>query len=277
MAILAVVSDLHGNHPAGLMPAEGVTLQNGNHVAPNIIQRWSWDRWMAFRDAVGEALEHDGGPLHVVVNGEICDGHHHGSTEFISASKSIMRDIGRAILRPLMELKPATLHVLRGTEVHAGAEGADDDEIAKALDAERDPATGAASFYHLRADFAGTRVDIKHHGRGASLPWTAGGNANRLAAQLIHDYYDDPPEQRPHLALRAHVHRYADSYHLHPIRAIFSDAWQLNTVYGHRIDGGSSLRPVGGLIVYCDGAPRPRVERLHWTAPRAPMLTYGGQ
>lgn len=279
MAIVADVSDLHCNHPAGLLPIEGVETQSGNVLMPNLVQQWSWDRWLAFRDAVGEALARHGGPLHIIVNGEFVDGFHHGSTEFLSSSKVVMRAIARSTMQPLLDLEPATVHALSGTEAHSGKEGEDDEEVAASIGAVRDPRTGAATFYHLRAEFDGVRFDVKHHGPGAGQPWTAGGNALRLAARLVYDYWSDPPEERPHLALRAHVHRFADSGNQHPIRVIYSDAWQVNSVFGHKVDGGSAMRPVGGLIVHCDGNSTRRpyeVERHYWLAPRAPMLRYAG-
>lgn len=271
--VAAIVSDLHSNHPSGLFPADGITQENGNVILPNLVQRWTWDRWVEFWRLVSETRSREGGRLFVFVLGEHVDGFHHGSTEFLSANRETMRRIGLAVMRPALALNPNGLFCLKGTEVHSGKQGEDDEQIARELGAVQDPKTGQHAFYHLRVEINGTRFDMKHHTRSASLPHTAGGNANRLAAKLVYEHYNDPETQRPHLAFRGHVHKYADSYNLHPIRVIVNDPFQMDTVFGHKIDDGAALRPIGGHIVVCDG-DNYRVERHAWAPTRTPMLTF---
>ena len=272
--LVVIVSDLHCNSPAGLFPPGGLADLNGNHTSPNTVQRWLWDRWLRFWDVTAESVK-QAGRWHLIVNGEVVDGFHHRSTEFIFSTKTDMRALGMEVLRPALELSPTSTFIVRGTEAHSGPQGEDDEEAGRVVGGNTDPITGASSFQHLRVAVNGTPLDIKHHTRGARLPWTRGGNANRLAAQLTYEHYHDDPADRPLLAIRSHVHLYADSGALHPIRVIVTDPWQLQTAYAHKIDAGAGLSPVGGLHVWCDG-PNFEVEHAEgkqWFRPkREPML-----
>lgn len=269
--VLAVVSDLHAGHPAGLLSPRGVVNAHGNVTAPNDVQRWAWERWEKYWDDVSEARKKVSGRLVVAVLGEFVDGFHHRSTEILTPSEGAMIQAGIDVMGPAVALKPDALVVVKGTEAHSGNEGGRDNAIAAKLGAVEDPATQQNSFYQRTISVNGTRFHLAHHVGGARLPWTKGGNANRLAAELVHSHFGDPAP--PHVAFRGHIHPNSriDSGRLHPIRVIVSYCWQLSSTFGHKIDTGGGLRPVGGDIVYCDG-DHYEIDYREWKLARDPVL-----
>ena len=77
----------------------------------------------------------------------------------------------------------------------------------------------------------------------------------RLATQIFTEAADyavrkNLPLTYPHVALRGHMHRWADSGTAQPVRAIGVPAWQLATSFVHRISQ-STLSDIGGLTILC--------------------------
>ena len=142
--------------------------------------------------------------------------------------------------------------MLRGTEAHSGPSGAMDETLARELGAEAATADGPASWWQLRLEVEGVRLDVAHHppGGGGRRPWTAANFAATLAAMAFYETAARG-EKPPHLYVRGHVHRPGDSYDAHPVRALVLPSWQLTTSYGYRIGGGAL--PVGGAYVVCSG------------------------
>ncbi|MGQ0601750.1 MAG: hypothetical protein ACT4QE_08650, partial [Anaerolineales bacterium] len=106
------------------------------------------------------------------------------------------------------------------------------------------------------------RLDFAHHGRMGGRPWSRANVTQTLAAQIWmeHARRGDPP---PHLAVRSHYHKVADSYDAHPTRVIQTPAWQLHTAYAHRVVP-EELSDIGGMILAVteDGID---VKKLTWT------------
>ena len=103
----------------------------------------------------------------------------------------------------------------------------------------------------MAADVSGVRIDLAHHASMGSRPWTEKNAANTLAS-IVMMRYAQRDDKLPHLVLRGHVHRHADSWDNYPTRAIFLPAYQLKTAFVYRIAGEARVSDLGMIVVKCD-------------------------
>jgi hypothetical protein len=262
--ILAVVGDLHCGSSLGLCPAQGIDLDDGGHYSPSKTQTWVWGLWVEYWERVREAKKRLGARLVCVLNGEPIDGVHHGTVQLVSAHLGTQMEIARQCLSEAQRLSPEAWHVTRGTEAHSGKSAPADEAIARWLEAEKDPETGASSSYHVLLDLNGVGVDITHHGRAGLRPWTRATGVNALAAELVYEYAR--ADWKPQLAIRNHNHTAADSFDNHAIRVVSNGCWQLASAFGKRIvpDTAPSL---GGLWIECESPGNYRLEKLRVDLP----------
>lgn len=253
--VIAVVSDLHAGSSIGLCPPEPVELDDGQSYVPSKFQRWLWQCWGEFWDAVEARLE--GAELHaLVLNGDLVDGDHHNTRQIVSRDVGVHIRLAVRCLGVPLAMKPAHVFVVRGTESHVGHSASSEEAVARILQAEghplvRDLDTDTGSWWQLRMDVDGVRLHFAHHGRMGYRPWTKSNAANLLAAQIFYEHAANG-ERHPDLAVRSHYHRTIDSYDAHPTRVIQTPCWQLRTAYVHRIVP-EELPDIGGLIVTVDG------------------------
>jgi len=115
-----------------------------------------------------------------------------------------------------------------------------------------------------------TLIDITHHGRTGQREHTRGGAAVLHAHDILLAHAKNGHEA-PNLCLRAHYHRFNDSYDSCPVRVVTSGAWQLATGYVKKV-APDTLADVGGLIVTVnpDGYD---VEKVAFQASRGPVWT----
>ena len=272
--VLAVVSDLHCGSTVGLHPAAPTELDNGALYVPSIAQDWLAENWSRFWGRVEQVAGVD--PLHVIVNGDLVDGDHHGTTEIVSRHPNAQMDIAKACFAPVLDLKPNTVAVIRGTEVHVGKSGSAEESFAKWLVAQgvtvpHCPETGNASHWHYRGLYDGVLIDAAHHGRIGARPWTKVNATMGLAAQIVMEHAMKQ-ERAPDLAIRSHYHQWVDTYDAYPTRVIQTLAWQLKTAYVHRV-AAESLAEVGGAIVTIEDGKIAHVEKVMFPVKRpAPVV-----
>lgn len=245
-ALVIVIGDTHCGSTLGLVHGDGCYRDDGEWHEPTAGQAWLWKCFTDFVKRAQKAAR--GRTVYGVLNGDLIDGNHHGSTQLISANVKDQRAIAIDALEPVTSLCDR-LFVIRGTGAHAGQASQDDDAIGKELKAVK-PREGAHSWWELRAEFGGVLFDISHHTQGGGRLWTSGGPAIRLASEALmlsacHG------ERVPALVIRSHVHRYHDSGDNIPgCRAITLPALQLRTEYGYRI--AAKPADIGGLLVQCN-------------------------
>jgi hypothetical protein len=262
MAVIAIVGDIHANSTVALAPPR-VRLDDGGEYVSSRQQRWIWRQWVAFWSEVGERRAAEGGPFYVVLNGELADDNHHATTQLISRNPADQLKVALQVLEPMTRLlgEGDRVFVLRGTEAHSGVSGSMDETLARELGAEscgeneksvKTSQEGVHSWWSLRAEIDGVRLDVAHHppGGGGRRPWTRGSFAQTLAAMRFFEAAERG-ERPPHLLVRGHVHRPGDSYDAYPVRAVVLPSWQLTTSYGWRIGGG--FLPVGGAYLVTRG------------------------
>lgn len=245
--VLAVVSDLHAGSTVGLCPASGVDLDDGGHYEPSKAQRWLWQCWRAYWDEVARERDAHRADLYVVLNGDVIDGQHHGTTQIVSGNLDVQAAVARACLEVPRALGVDRWFMVRGTEAHVGPSAQAEEALARWLGGERDRDTGTYSWWHLRLLVHDVLIDAAHHGRTGYRSWTRWNATQLLAADIALSHLQDR-ERPPDLAIRSHYHRYADSYNAQPVRVVQTPAWQLATAYVHR-RAPESLADIGGLIV----------------------------
>jgi hypothetical protein len=249
--VVAVVSDLHAGSTVALCPPE-IALDDGGAYQASKAQQWLWGLWLSFWEKVSDNRAALGADLYVVVNGDITDGDHHGTTQILSGNPTAQAAVVNAQLSVPLALRPDKLWFIRGTEAHVGKSAAFEERVALGLKKDGRPVvmssdTGTASHWQARLDIHGVRFDFAHHGRVGQRPWTKPNVTMNMAAEIFYEHarHGIP---HPHVAVRSHMHQFVDTYHAHPVRAIQTPAWQLPTAFIHRIAPGA-LADIGGLII----------------------------
>lgn len=270
--VLAVTSDQHCGSTVALCPPE-ITLDDGGSYRASKAQRWLWQSWVDYWDRVRLVRQHHKADLYQVFNGDIVDGDHHGTTQILSSNPNAQAAVVNACMAIPLGLKPDKLFFIRGTEAHAGKSGCAEERIADGLrrdkrPVEGDPDAGTASWWHCRLQIENTLIDIAHHGRTGQREHTRASQAVLHAHDLFLAHAKNG-ERPPDLALRAHYHRFNDSWDACPTRVVTTGAWQLKTAYVHRV-AADSLADIGGAIVVItdDGYT---LEKVHFKASRGPI------
>lgn len=268
--VLACVSDIHAGSTVALCPDE-IALDDGGSYRASLAQRWLWQCWRDYWERV-EAVRaaHPGASLYQVFNGDAVDGNHHGTTQILSGNPVAQAAVVNAAMRVPLSLSPDRLFFIRGTEAHVGASGNAEERIADGLrrdkrPVEGDPETGTASWWHLRAEIEGVRLDIAHHGRTGQREHT------RASAAVLHAHdvflsHAKRKEPAPDLCLRAHYHRFNDSYDACPTRVVTTGAWQLKTSYVHKV-AADTMADIGGVIVVIEDGTY-SLEKVQFHASR---------
>lgn len=249
--LIAVVSDLHAGSTVALAPPR-IELDDGGHYEASKAQRWMWERWGQFWDTVERERDRLKADLIFVCNGDATDGNHHGTTQILSGNPTAQAAVLNEVLAIPLALQPTAIAMIRGTEAHVGPSAAYEERVAVGLKKDGRPVildmeNGNASHWQVTLDVHGQRINFAHHGKIGGRPNTKMTAVYSQAFDIWteHNLRGEPP---PHLAVRSHMHRYADSYNAYPTRLIQTGAWQLATSYVHRI-APNALADVGGLLL----------------------------
>lgn len=271
--IFACVSDLHTNSKTAVCPPS-VTVDGGTWRA-NKIQHFLWanfcDYWAEVGKLAGRKKKRKK-PLIVVINGEITDGDHHGSTELIAPRNVADRvKIALATLEPMLDLNPDEVYITAGTEVHSGKGSQEDEIIGMLAEIGAVPAAEGKHIHnHLLLDVGGVLFDIAHHGRVGQLPWTGAAAVFRYAVELELLYHRSG-ERMPDVAIRSHMHTAYDSYDNAQIRVLATCGWQYPTQFVNRIAPGK-MPDVGGLIFECEKGQYELWKKPYKPLPRKPII-----
>ena len=246
-AIIAVVSDTHCGGTTALTPPD-LLIEDGGAYKQNAIQRWLYhDCWLNYWQRVSAIRKaYPRSDFYVVLNGDLVEGNHHGSTQIVSPSMRVMKDIAVATIEPHVK---ATNHlfVVKGTESHVGASALWDDLIADELGAIPNEETGSPAWWWLELEIEGVHFAFAHHGRAGMRPWTKSTGSRTIAASLTYHYYTCYNQPPPQVAVFSHVHRFSDSGLNFPVHVYTTGCWQLSTGFGHKISPGMPPE-IGGMI-----------------------------
>jgi hypothetical protein len=248
--IVAKTSDQHAGSTLGLCPPEGVRVDDDSEYRPSKAQRWTWERWTGFWKEVADVRKQLGAELYCVYNGDAVEGDHHNTSQIISRNPEPQTYITERVFG--VPQSPDKVFVVRGTEAHVGPAASSEELLAKRLKAQRTP-NKTWSWWHLRMEVHGVRLDFQHHGRVGTRPWTKTSAPGSLALEIFYEHARRGIPH-PHIAVRSHRHVYADSYDAHPTRVIGLPAWQLKTAHAHKV-APESIADIGGVftVIYPDG------------------------
>lgn len=216
--VLVVVSDTHCGSKTGLLPP-GCRDANGAEYGLSEYQRWKWERWQF---CTGPLLNRIVGkdPFDLVINGDVIEGVHHGTTEVVDADPQQHSQIATVALGPLAE-RANRLWMVQGTECHTRAS---EDSIGKGLGAEANKESRRYSWMNLDLEYRGVTVSCTHHISASLRVWTESSglglamNSERLERlRAAHD------QARVFIRSHRHVHGvYSDG---HSMLAV-TPAWQ---------------------------------------------------
>lgn len=254
--LLAAVGDIHAGSTLALCP-EKVVLDDGGEYSPAKHQKWLWENWNDYwrkAEAKREAL---GAELWAIFNGDLVDGQVKHSTQILSGNPNAQAAVMTAAMAIPLALRPDRILIVRGTEAHVGNSASAEERIADGLRRDKrpiisEPETGAASWWHWRAEIQGVVVDVTHHGRIGQREHTRQSQAV-LYAHDIHLAHTKNGERPPDLAIRSHNHKWADSFDACKPRVLGLGAWQLGTGYVHKVQPDSLADIGGALITIRDG------------------------
>jgi hypothetical protein len=253
-----------------LCPAE-IRRDDGDTWLPSKAQLWIRQCWADYWQHVYNRVSEHKARLYVVVNGECCEGVHHGTQQIVTANMKTQRAAAIELLEPVVK-EANKFFVVRGTEAHSGRSASEDEAIAADLGAEKGEETGACSWWHLELTAEGVHHSFDHHATVYGWrPWTEKAAAARQSA-IVQSECAERGEVPPHICTYSHGHYFADSGLGTRPRVIYTLGWQLQTAYAHRRGGGHRIRPIGGMIYVCqDGHCEPELwdrlpkRRMPWT------------
>ena len=245
--LIACTSDHHCGSTLGLVPDEGVRLDDGGTYQPSKAQLWTWYCWTDYWQRIDKLRRQEKADLWVLYNGDMFEGDHHATTQIVSRNPEAQDYIAGRVFGVPKALHPAKTFVVRGTEVHVGTAGSAEEGRARSLNAVRDPETSNWSFWRLRLEVHGVLIDAQHHGRVGTRPWTRASAVGTLAYQIWSEHAERKLRW-PDLAIRSHRHQYGDSGNTAKTRLIQTPAWQLKTAYAHKVVP-ESIADIGGVAV----------------------------
>jgi hypothetical protein len=245
---IVVISDLHIGCQLGLCHPDGARLDNGGTYTPSEVQLKVWDVWTNYWNWVFEIIKDE--PFDIVVNGDVIDGSHHGATHQWSQNLEDQAQHAYQILKPYRE-KANQMWIVRGTPVHAGESGVDEERLAKRLACVAS-AAGQNARNELWHELDGDLIHFAHHiGTTSSAAHEVSAvNAELTALFTESGRWGHTP---PTIVCRSHRHRCSEirlpSNRTYAI-AFVTAAWQLKTPHcGKFMAGRTSTSQLGGSLI----------------------------
>ena len=257
--VIGVVNDIHAGSTVAVCTPE-VELDDGQFYRRSKVQGWLADCWDDYWRQVEEKRKAEKADFYLVVNGDAVEGDHHRTSQIISRNMTAQKNVVGQLLQTPLALKPERIIIVRGTSAHTGEAAEAEENIAAGmlkdgLPVVECPDTGKASWWHPVVDIHNTRLDIAHEGRAGHREHTRQSAMSLYAHDILLTHVKDG-DQPPDLCLRAHYHRWADSYDACQVRVVTNAAWQLKTSFTHQ-KKTDSMANIGGIILTIrpDAAP----------------------
>lgn len=230
-----VISDTHCGGTTALFPDYKMSFKNGERDAtnhsPNPIQKKLYKHLMECADNLKASEKR----LVIVANGDMVEGHHHGTIQVVSTNPQHHVEIFIEVFENFLSRcgfsvkRGDELHFVSGTESHTGW-------------VERDI---AASFSHLGATFQdeldgvwnGRRVWFTHHGAN---PGSGANEGDAYRNWLKRIWFDCEKEKRekPDVVVSSHYHKSLYQTYVrdwHTIHGLVSPSFQKKTRFGLRV------------------------------------------
>lgn len=185
-------------------------------------------KWVEFEERAKAAAK--GKAFVLALGGDLVDGPRHHDTFQSWGTAREQRNDAIFLLLPLAKLASAIVAV-KGTEVHAGADGQDDQTVAEELGAKKVP-------YIWRMTVGGRRLLWSHHGiKIPRDPWNATNAMHKMAVRL--SIQPNPPD----LAVFHHCHFSPPPVTANGVTVATVGCWQSPTAHGYKIrpEDGTSI------------------------------------
>ena len=203
--LIVEISDLHSGLRMSLLnPKTRVLDANGQAWTPEltVTQEYLWDLYLSHVAQACELAKER--RLILLLLGDLTQGLRHWSG--VWGTTLYDHIVGAlAVLEPLLELEPAVIRFVQGTESHNDGGTADllmMRELARQL-----PHCDVDIAQHYKTRVSGMPVDYAHHGPSAGIrAWTTGNAASHYLKSIILEEIvngDEPPR----VVLRAHIHQ----------------------------------------------------------------------
>lgn len=246
---IVVISDTHVGCQHAIMPIEGAATDGGGFHSPSDNQKALYRYWREFWD-VWVPFNTKNEPFIVVHNGDAIDGSHHGATTQWSQNMADQRRAAVALLKPEISRAEA-FYMIRGTEVHVGKSGVEEETLGEELGAEPD-ATGRYARWELMKLLGKHQIHFTHH-IGTTSSSNHESSAVNAEISMMMANYARMGMIPPQVVVRSHRHRHIevriptkDGYGC----AFTTAAWQLKTPYVYRLPGGrTGFSQVGGSLI----------------------------
>lgn len=248
---IIVFSDPHCGCRFGLCPDQ-VMLDGGGSYISSKFQKEVYKKWLEFwHEWVPLVTKKE--PYIVVCNGDMIDGVHHNATTQISHNLQDQKNIAVQIMKPILSLPHCErFYMIRGTEVHTGHTGCDEEAIAKELNAVKTK-EGEYSRYELWIRFGENNLCHFTHHVGTTN--SAAYESTAIYKELVEAYNECGRwnERPPNCIIRSHRHR---SFKIEVPSdsgqsiAICTPGWQLKTPHVYKGSLGRAGTPhVGGFLI----------------------------
>lgn len=249
---IVIVSDLHAGSSVALCPRT-FRCDDGQKVEPSDVQKCIYSHWRVFWDEfVPTATNNE--PYTVVVNGDVVEGQHHRSTQYISSNEEDHEKMAVELLRPIRDKAQGGFYMVRGTEAHVGPSAGHEESVARELDTDTlDEGASTKTFWELWFEFGPHLCHFAHHiGVTSSTAYELSALSRELAGNLIESaQWGDRPAD---VIVRSHRHRFSAGEI--PMRGrtaqiIVTPSWQARTAFVFK--KVSMRRPqLGGVVLGYD-------------------------
>ena len=272
---IVVVSDIHAGCRLALCPPYGVKLDDGGTYQPSPLQLKLAKMWEEFWDVfVPEATR--GEPFGVVINGDVIDGVHHGSTTQISQNLMDQATIAKEILQPVVQACEGRFWMVRGTEAHVGQSASSEEGIAKSLGAIPNEEGQHARWDLWKTIGPDKLIHFLHHiGSTGSQAY----EATAVHKELVEEFIEAARWRRqpPDAIVRSHRHRHfeitvstgEDSGNTGRALAVVTPAWQGKTPFAYKIPGARLSTPQFGGVLLRYAHDRLFADAKVWTVDRS--------
>ena len=250
MRNIIVVSDTHCGCQFGLCP-DKIQIDAGGTYESSDPQKEVYKKWLEFwNEWVPHITKNE--PYIVVHNGDIVDGSHHNSVTQITHNLADQANIATLCMDPVLSAKKCKdYYHIRGTEVHVGQSGQDEERIAKRLGAIPNEA-GNYSRHDLWLELGGKLIHFSHHiGTSSSSSY----ESTAVFKELVEAYNEAGRwhERPPDLLVRSHRHR-AFKIEIPAeggfAMSLVTPGWQLITPFVWRLASGRASTPqIGGYLI----------------------------
>jgi len=249
---IIVISDTHlGCQLAVCVPRlklDGAGYYQASRLQKKLYKWWQifWEEWVP-----NATREED---FILVHNGDIIDGVHHGAVTQISHNIEDQRKLAIEMLEPIVKMpKCKGYYQIRGTEVHVGKSGQDEEGIARELGSIKDE-DGLYSRYDLWLKFGKNKL-LTHFSHHIGVTNSAAYESTAVHKELIESYAEAGrwKLESPDCVVRSHRHRFykveLPAENTNAI-SVVTPSWQLKTPFVWRMGMGRSSTPqIGGIII----------------------------